>query len=295
MSEYQYYEFLAVDRPLDQDEQAQVRALSTRAQITATSFTNEYEWGDFRGDPVQLMERYYDAHLYLANWGTHRVMLRLPHSLLSLDVAEHYCVGEQVTAWTSGGHLVLDLTSEAEDEDEDLEHSLSPIIGVRAELAAGDLRPLYLAWLSLTEHGNATRTPSTTRTKRSSNRPSRTGSALSRRRSGRSPTSCAWTPICWRWRRRPARRRPPHRTTLPRSRPGSPPFRSPRRTRCSCAWPRTRRPRCGRACYAASAGRRRSWKRPAGRSPPCWTPPPYAVRNASARSATGGQGKKRKR
>lgn len=36
MSEYQYYEFLAVDRPLDKQAQAEVRALSTRARITAT-------------------------------------------------------------------------------------------------------------------------------------------------------------------------------------------------------------------------------------------------------------------
>jgi hypothetical protein len=44
VSEYQYYEFLAVDRPLDEREQASVRALSTRAQISATSFTNECRW-----------------------------------------------------------------------------------------------------------------------------------------------------------------------------------------------------------------------------------------------------------
>ena len=31
---------------------------------------------------------------------------------------------------------------------EDAEESLSAIVGVRSELAAGDLRPLYLAWLS---------------------------------------------------------------------------------------------------------------------------------------------------
>ena len=74
MSEYQYYEFLAIDRPLDDAEQAEVRALSTRARITATSFVNEYHWGDFKGSPNRLMERYYDAHLYVANWGTHRVM-----------------------------------------------------------------------------------------------------------------------------------------------------------------------------------------------------------------------------
>ncbi|MGW1504274.1 hypothetical protein ACWCQW_38170 [Streptomyces mirabilis] len=36
MSEYQYYEFLAVDRPLTKAEIAQVRALSTRARFTST-------------------------------------------------------------------------------------------------------------------------------------------------------------------------------------------------------------------------------------------------------------------
>lgn len=49
MSEYQYYEFLALDRPLDDRQQADVRSLSTRASITATSFINEYHWGNFRG------------------------------------------------------------------------------------------------------------------------------------------------------------------------------------------------------------------------------------------------------
>ena len=150
MSEYQYYEFLAVDRPLDERQQAEVRALSTRARITATSFTNEYHWGNFRGDPRKMMERYYDAHLYVTNWGTHQVMLRLPRALLSLEAAEQYCIDPHVAAWASGEHLILDLTSEDESGDwaEGAEDSLSAIVGVRAELAAGDLRPLYLAWLA---------------------------------------------------------------------------------------------------------------------------------------------------
>ncbi|MCK2213696.1 hypothetical protein MF672_007840 [Actinomadura sp. ATCC 31491] len=150
MSEYQYYEFLAIDRPLTDQQQAEVRALSTRAHITATSFTNEYHWGDFHGDPSRLMERYYDAHLYLANWGTHRIMLRLPKAVLDPKQAERYRVGEQVSTWTSGGHLILDFTSEAEEEywEDNVERSLSAIVGIRAELAAGDSRPLYLAWLS---------------------------------------------------------------------------------------------------------------------------------------------------
>jgi hypothetical protein len=150
MSEYQYYEFLAVDRPLDERQQAEVRALSTRARVTATSFTNEYHWGNFRGDPRAMMERYYDAHLYVANWGTHQVMLRLPRTLLSPETAEQYCIDPHVTAWASGENLILDMISEDECGDwvEGAEDSLSAIVGVRAELAAGDLRPLYLAWLA---------------------------------------------------------------------------------------------------------------------------------------------------
>ncbi|MBO0881474.1 MAG: hypothetical protein J2P17_14245 [Mycobacterium sp.] len=152
MSEYQYYEFLALDRPLGDTEQAEVRSLSTRATITATSFVNEYHWGDFKGDPNRLMERYYDAHLYLANWGTHRVMFRLPRDLLDPDVVEDYRVDDQVNAWVADEFILLDLTSQDETGEFDLDHDpealLSAIVGVRAELAAGDLRPLYLAWLA---------------------------------------------------------------------------------------------------------------------------------------------------
>jgi hypothetical protein len=53
MSEYQYYAFVAVDNALTTAGQAEVRRLPTRARITATSFTNEYHWGNFRGDPRQ--------------------------------------------------------------------------------------------------------------------------------------------------------------------------------------------------------------------------------------------------
>jgi hypothetical protein len=150
MSEYQYYEFLAVDRPLTVAEQGEVRQLSTRARITAASFTNEYHWGDFKGSPDQLMQRYYDAHLYLANWGTRRIMLRLPRALLDPKIARQYCVDGQVSISSIRDYVILDLTSEDETGEwvEGAEDSLAAIVGVRSELAAGDLRPLYLAWLS---------------------------------------------------------------------------------------------------------------------------------------------------
>ncbi|MHA7305640.1 hypothetical protein ACX80E_10400 [Arthrobacter sp. TMN-49] len=154
MSECQYYEFLAIDRPLTGEEQDDIRSLSTRARITATSFTNEYHYGDFRGDPNRLMQRHYDAHLYVANWGTRRVMFRLPSTLLDLGTSAEYCIDDHASTQVSGEFTVLDFISEDEDagfdpDFDDDEHALlSEIVGVRAELAAGDLRPLYLAWLA---------------------------------------------------------------------------------------------------------------------------------------------------
>ncbi|MFG1641018.1 hypothetical protein ACGFMK_12080 [Amycolatopsis sp. NPDC049252] len=150
MSEYQYYEFLAIDRPLSDAEQAAVRSLSTRATITATSFVNDYHWGDFQGDPHLLVERYYDAHLYLADWGTRRVMLRLPGALLDPGVVEDHQVDGYLHAGHVGEFVVVDFISEddADDIDYDPDTLLPEIAGVRAELAGGDLRPLYLAWLA---------------------------------------------------------------------------------------------------------------------------------------------------
>jgi hypothetical protein len=47
MSEHQYYEFQALDRPLTDKEMRELRGYSTRARITPTSFVNDYERGDF--------------------------------------------------------------------------------------------------------------------------------------------------------------------------------------------------------------------------------------------------------
>ncbi len=155
MSEYQYYEFLAVDRPLGYEEMADLRALTTRARITPTSLINTYEWSDFRGDPRALMGRYFDAFLYLANWGTRRVMIRLPERLLDAETARLYCPGGAAEAWTDGEHVICEFTSDEEEQDweSDGEGRLASIIPARAGLASGDLRLLYLGWLLAAQAG----------------------------------------------------------------------------------------------------------------------------------------------
>ncbi len=152
MSEYQYYEFQAIDRPLTDADRKYLRSLSSRAEITSRSLTNTYQWGDFKGSPIKLMERCFDLHLYWANWGTRQFLVRLPDRLVDRALLER-CVGgnELVQLHDAGANVVLGITS-PDDEDLDEEWDggeglLGDLAPLRDDLLAGDQRFYYLLWL----------------------------------------------------------------------------------------------------------------------------------------------------
>jgi predicted Holliday junction resolvase-like endonuclease len=158
MSEYQYYEFRAVDRPLNRTEQGELRAISTRARITATGFVNHYEWGDFKGDPDRLMARYFDLFLYFANFGSRRLSIRLPGRLLDAKGLKRFTNGNSsVAARTAGDNLIVDVVldeieAEYDDRGDGWLDALAPL---RDDILDGDLRPFYLMWLMAVESGDA--------------------------------------------------------------------------------------------------------------------------------------------
>ena len=63
------------------------------------------------------MEKYFDAFLYVANWGTHWFMLRVPYRLINFDLAEKYCFGENATAYKKGENLIFEFISETDDSE----------------------------------------------------------------------------------------------------------------------------------------------------------------------------------
>jgi len=153
MSEYQYYEFLAIDRPLTADEMAELRALSTRAVITPVSFTNEYNWGDFKGDPEKLIQRYFDAHVYVANWMTAIFMVRLPMEALTQETAKAVAMPYLLDIEATKTHWIITWSlEESEDYDrfgmDDGRGWMARLAPVRDELLRGDLRSLYIGWLA---------------------------------------------------------------------------------------------------------------------------------------------------
>jgi len=153
MSEYQYYEFLSTDRPLTADEMEELRALSTRATITPASFTNEYNWGDFKGDPDKLMQRYFDVHVYVANWMTAIFMVRLPIEALTHEPAKVVAVPYLLDIKATKTHWIITWSlEESENYDrfgmEDGRGWMARLAPVRDELLRGDLRSLYIGWLA---------------------------------------------------------------------------------------------------------------------------------------------------
>lgn len=165
MSEYQYYEFAAVEQPLTPQQQAELRALSTRATITATGFVNEYHWGDLKGDPLDWMQRYFDAHVYSANWGSCYLMLRVPYGAIDPEILADFT--RRSESGTRSGFVEAFEATHREPfwilewrfNEDPGEHErfwthadgpgwLTQLLPLREELLRGDLRPLYLGWLA---------------------------------------------------------------------------------------------------------------------------------------------------
>ncbi len=156
MSEYQFIHFLAIDKPLNDKQMAFMRRQSTRAEITEWEFTNEYDFGDFRGDTKEMLRRGFDIHLHYANFGIRRLMIRLPRGIPCERRTFDKFLVEGCMDWIAdkkGKGGILDIQPEADagtyDEDiYDVDTLLHKIAPIRNLLINGDMRALYLAWLA---------------------------------------------------------------------------------------------------------------------------------------------------
>ncbi len=128
---------------------AELRAISTRAEITPTGFTNTYNWGDLKADPIDLLATYFDAFLYVANWATHRVAFRFPRGAIDVDTLRAHADGESVNVRRRRRVVLLEFCSHEGPEDWDEGYGeLSRLVPLRANILGGDLRAMYLGWLA---------------------------------------------------------------------------------------------------------------------------------------------------
>ena len=154
MSTYQYYEWLAIDRPLEDDQLSEVVGLSSHMETaTPTQAFVSYSYGSFKHDPLDILARHFDAFLYSANWGTRQLAFRLPNTVISAKALKPWLIDRVVTVKQLQTHLILDISFDLEDQDGewvDGTRLLASLSGLRRQLINGDYRVLYLVWLATT-------------------------------------------------------------------------------------------------------------------------------------------------
>lgn len=153
MSEYQYYEFRTVRRPLTREEQAEVKTWSSRGDVSATSASFVYHYSDFRQNPETCLIRCFDIMLYLAVWGSRRMMFRFPENEVDFQKLEAYQWEiedeSSIQVYRKSGFVIIDIAENREDglegwmEGEGILLSLAPLW---TDIYKGNYACLYLIW-----------------------------------------------------------------------------------------------------------------------------------------------------
>ncbi|MDY7078341.1 MAG: hypothetical protein SXV54_15600 [Chloroflexota bacterium] len=156
MSEYQYYEFQAIDRPLTPEEQQAVAELSSRVSPHPWRAVFTYSYGgSLYRRAENVLVKYYDAMLYLANWGSRQLMVRFPKVLVDSDRMRQYNLettdypSDIIQVDIQGEYAILDIQLNEENGLGWIEGEgwLGSLVGLRDAILQGDYRVLYLAWL----------------------------------------------------------------------------------------------------------------------------------------------------
>jgi len=148
MSEYQHYEFRSIDKALSEEEREIVSSWSSRTRATSIGATFTYHYSDFPKNARQVVERYFDAMFYLSNWGSYRLMFKVPKGLFTLKSIRQYC-SESLEIYESADFIIIDICVNEEDGEcwAEGDGMLSSLISLREDIIAGDFRSLYLIWL----------------------------------------------------------------------------------------------------------------------------------------------------
>ena len=131
-----------------------VNRLSSHIDVTSTRAQVDYSWGDFKHDPLDVLAEYFDAYLYIANWGSRELAFRFPQDLLQVEAIQPYLVRDYVTLEQRKGHWILAFDMADEDDGFDWIEpgsNLSDFASLREDILRGDYRVLYVACLRAME------------------------------------------------------------------------------------------------------------------------------------------------
>jgi hypothetical protein len=127
-----------------------LRSISSRAEISATSFQVYYTYSDLKAEPSELILKYFDIGFYYADWGSIDAYIKLPAGTLPEALLGFSSDGLHVHENDEWQLLIFSL--EEYDEYFDDEHAdefFQHLAGLRSGLMQGDWRLVYFMWLKM--------------------------------------------------------------------------------------------------------------------------------------------------
>jgi hypothetical protein len=160
MSEFQFYDFRSIDRPLTDSERREVNSWSSRSNASSHRATFNYSYSSFKKDPLDCVAKYFDAMFYTANWGTRHLIFRFPKKMVdykalsAFDIDASTATGYEtgIAISSRGDYALLEIqlceeeSSSWIDEDDD---TLSALLPLREDILQGDYRSLFIFWLDM--------------------------------------------------------------------------------------------------------------------------------------------------
>ena len=148
MSEYQYYKFERLDGYLDAKARQALRAISSRAEISATSFQVYYNYSDLKAAPPELMLKYFDIGFYYADWGSIEAYIKLPTGTIPDALLGFSSDGLHVYESDEWQLLIFSIEEYGEYfDDENADDFFQHLASLRSELLQGNWRLVYFMWL----------------------------------------------------------------------------------------------------------------------------------------------------
>lgn len=163
MSEYQYYEFCSISKPLTREARMEMASLSSRAQVSTHGASYVYNYGDFKGNPKQLLLKHFDVFFYISNFGGIRLLFKYLADEINIVQMKKYCIKDVISTKTQKENVLLDIDINLEEgfgwvEGEGMLVDLLPLYD---EIKTGNYQFLKLVSSvneGLTEEGNTLKT-----------------------------------------------------------------------------------------------------------------------------------------
>lgn len=141
-----YYEFCSIKNPIYKNAREDMDSLSSRANVSTHGASYVYNYGNFPGDPKELLLKYFDVFFYICNYGTIQLIFKYKIGQVNIEELKKYDIKHVISCTQHDKNILLEIYINKEEgfgwtEGEGL---LADLLPLYAEIKAKNYKFLQL-------------------------------------------------------------------------------------------------------------------------------------------------------